>query len=473
MRNMKYSKLTGMIIAVCLLTGCGQNASTVPEPAAEQETIVEEGQTVSETAESSQSMPEEKPDAGNANDIAEDDGTPGTEQDGTEEMKDTVNGAFQMSDGIILPELKLNDLSIPQGTAFEYVNDCGVGFNLGNTFDAYNDGSFSDEMSIETFWQKDQTSEELIHALHEFGFDTIRIPVSWHNHVDDSYNISEPWLDRVNEVVDWAIAEDMHVIINIHHDNHPEADCFYPDRAHMDQSKKYISRIWEQLSERFRDYDDRLIFEAMNEPRLVGHENEWWIDPRNEDCIESIECINELDQLFVDTVRASGGNNTSRYLMVPGYDASIDGALHSSFVFPSDPADATGDRANGHILLSIHGYTPYSFALEYPGIDIFDLSSADSTRDLDSYMNKLYTTFIRNNIPVMIGEYGSRDKNGNLQARVNFTAYYVRLARARGMSCSLWDNNAWSGDGEIFGVVNRSEPQESNFDILSAIMTYK
>ncbi len=469
-----------LAMSTVMLSGC---AGSTPAGSAgtEPETVVDVTETPSgdpagiETEETVQARDDEPAGTDGQAETEAADGSAEAEETGSETMTedDPLQTAFPLSDGITIPELKMNDLNVPSGTAFEYVRDMGVGFNLGNTFDAYNDDSLGDEMSTETYWQHDRTTQEMIHYLHEYGFDSIRIPVSWHNHVNGDYVISKAWLDRVNEVVDWAIAEDMHVIINIHHDNHLVDECLYPDREHLDQSLKYVTAIWSQLSDRFREYDDSLIFESMNEPRLVGHDNEWWIDPDNADCVEAIGCINELNQAFVDVVRQSGGNNETRYLMVPGYDASIDGATHKDFVMPTDPADPSDDRSNGHVLISIHGYTPYQFALEYPGTDHFDPASADSTRDLDSYMNKLYTTFVKNGVPVVIGEYGSRDKNGNLQDRVSFTAYYVRMARGRGMACLLWDNNAWTGDGELFGVFNRKDPEKSNFDVLAAIMTYK
>lgn len=382
-------------------------------------------------------------------------------------------GDFKLSEGIVIPELTTNKVNVPDGSAFDFAYSLGVGFNLGNTFDAYDDYSGGDELGTETCWGNPLTTRDMIKDIHELGFDSIRIPVSWHNHVDEEFNISRVWLDRIDEVVGWALDEGLYVIINIHHDNHPEANCFYPDREHLDQSKRYISRIWSQLSDRFKDCDEHLIFESMNEPRLVGHANEWWIDPENEDCIEAIECINELNQVFVDTVRSSGDNNAKRYLMCPGYCASPEGATHRSFKLPYDPSDTEGTPGEGRLILSVHAYTPYSFALEYPGIDRFSASSSESTGDIDSFLTKLYMQYVTEGIPVVVGEFGARNKNDNLQSRVDYAAYYVRSVRVRGMSCLWWDNNLWSGDGELFGVYNRREPDKSNLDIVAALMAYK
>ncbi|MCR5594932.1 MAG: cellulase family glycosylhydrolase [Lachnospiraceae bacterium] len=484
-KNMNLSGIIAMLLSISLalsLCGCGSKTSEPAETVTEAENFGEEpAEDLQDTAEETKDKAEVSENtaetATDTAEVSEDVAESATDKaENTEDVAENVDNAgtnYTLSDGISIPELTINDLDVPKGSAFDRVYSMGVGFNLGNTFDAYNDGGFSDEMAIEEYWQHTYTTQEMIKDIHELGFDTIRIPVSWHNHVDDDLNISAQWLDRVNEVVDWALDEGMYVIINIHHDNHQEAGGFYPDSAHMDQSKRYITRIWEQLSARFINYDYHLIFESMNEPRLVGHENEWWINKANKDCQDSIECINELNQIFVDTVRASGGNNTSRYLMCPGYCASVDGAINPGFKLPIDPEEPEVSYADGHILVSIHAYTPYSFALEYPGVDNFDQTSTNSTRDLDSFMNSLYTTFIKNGIPVVIGEFGCRDKNGNLQDRVNFTSYYVRMARARGMACLWWDNNAFSGDGELFGIYNRKDPDKSNYDMLAALMAYK
>ncbi len=370
---------------------------------------------------------------------------------------------------ITIPEVTVEARTIPDVEGFTYVKNMKIGISLGNTFDAYKDGSLSDEMETETAWVGIKTSESMIRSYHEAGFLTIRIPVSWHNHVDENYIISEQWAARVQEVVDYAINDGMHVILNIHHDNHEEANCFYPDKAHLEQSEKYIRTIWEQLSERYKDYGDKLIFESMNEPRLVGNQYEWWFPAGNEEVKESVECINTLNQLFVDTVRASGGNNATRYLMCPGYDASPDGALHPDFVLPTDTAENEG---KGHILVSVHAYTPYDFALNQSGTSYFNASKTSSTQDIDNFMDRLYDRFIAKGTPVVIGEFGALDKDGNLQERVDYAAYYIAQARARGMTALWWDNNAFSGNGEKFGLLYRMGGYFVYEDIVAALMKY-
>ena len=366
--------------------------------------------------------------------------------------------------GVKVPNITyVKQFEIPDNAAMEFLKGMGVGWNLGNTFDATRSGYVSNEMAIEWEWVGVPTSQEMIKMLKDAGYGTIRIPVSWHNHVDKDFTISEKWLARVQEVVDWAIAEDLHVILNIHHDN--EQEFFYPASEHMETAEKYITAIWTQLAARFRDYDHRLILESMNEPRLKGTDVEWVFQSDNPRSQDAAKCINRLNQLFVDTVRASGGNNADRYLMVPGYAASVDGVMNDFFTLPADTAD-------NRIIVSVHAYTPYPFALEDGGTDTFSVTNIAQSSEITLFMNKLYKKYIANGTPVVIGEFGSRDKGGNLQSRVDFTAFYVASASARNMPCVLWDNNAHKGSGELFGVMNRAKLQWAHPEIVEAMVTY-
>ena len=261
---------------------------------------------------------------------------------------------------------------VPDNEALRFVSQIKVGWNLGNTFDATRDSNVGDEMTIEKYWCGVYTTPEMIQALKDQGFNAIRIPVSWHNHVDADFNISEKWLSRVQEVVDYAISRDMFVILNIHHDTHK--DFFYPDSEHFDQSRRYITSIWGQVAERFKDYDDKLIFESINEPRLVGTDVEWNFNTARPECIDAADCLNRLNQAFVDTVRATGGNNATRYLMMPGYSASVAGCSPTHFTLPTDTAD-------NRLIVSVHAYTPTPSPFRCPAPRTSTLKSrACSTR---------------------------------------------------------------------------------------------
>ena len=372
-------------------------------------------------------------------------------------------GQAALADAAV-PSLQIRRRPVPENDAMEFLKDLGVGWNLGNTFDAEKGGwnANADEMTLETAWCGAKTTPEIFDTLRAAGFSTVRIPVSWHDHVTgDDCRISERWLARVQEVVGWALERGFYVILNIHHDERQ----FLPSAEHAEEAARYIEAIWTQLAERFREYDDHLIFESMNEPRLVGHGNEWYYDPNVPDCVQAAECINRLNQIFVDTVRASGGHNADRYLMVPGYDAAPGGVLNDVFVLPRDTAE-------NRIIVSAHAYTPYAFALQEGGKQDFDSAYPSDTQEIIGFMNALYDRYITQGIPVVIGEFGARDKGGNLQARVNFTAFYTAAASARNLPCLLWDNHAFKGNGELFGVLDRKTAAFAYPEIIEAMMAY-
>lgn len=368
-----------------------------------------------------------------------------------------------------IPEVNITVKEVPDTEAFHFVKDMKIGWNLGNTFDAYTDTPwFSDELGYESAWNGVVTTKEMIMTVKEAGFNTIRIPVSWHDHVSgDDFTISEIWLNRVQEVVDYAYNEGMYVILNTHHDI--DEDYYYPDSAHFEKSNKYIEKIWTQLAKRFAQYDEHLIFESMNEPRLVGSNYEWWLDENDESCKDSVKTINLLNQTFVNTVRNGEGNNNSRYLMIPGYDASAQGALVNGFELPKD-------KVEDKLIVSVHAYTPYNFALqgmnESGSISNFSSDNPNSVNEINYFMDQLYNTYINNGIPVVIGEFGARDKNGNTQDRIDFATYYIAYAKSCGMTCLWWDNNAFIGDGENFGLLDRKTVTWKYPEIVEALMKY-
>ena len=384
------------------------------------------------------------------------------------ENSESAGSSEEAASEFVIPDVNIEPYDVPDTEAFSFVRDMKVGWNLGNTFDSFRETPFANELDSETQWVGIATTQEMIDDLQEAGFNAIRVPVTWHPHVDENYQISEVWLNRVQEVVDYAYNNGMYVILNIHHDNSEE--FMYPSTEYLEQSIQYISAIWQQLAERFADYDQHLIFESMNEPRQVGTAWEWWLNG-NADCKDAIDCINKINQAFVDTVRATGGNNLNRYLMVPGYDASSDGALNAGFVLPTD-----AEGVENKLIVSVHAYTPYNFALQADGesgsSSAFDSDTKRFTSDIDTFMDKLYNKFIKEGVPVVIGEFGSRDKNRNTQSRIDHATYYIAAARARGMSCLWWDNNAFTGKGENFGLYYRRGGYFIYPDIVTALMKY-
>ena len=330
-------------------------------------------------------------------------------------------------------------------TATELVSFIGTGWNLGNTLDAIGGGN---SLSSETSWGNPKTTKAMIDAVKAQGFSAVRVPVSWGNHTTgDNFTIDSKWLARVKEVVDYCIDNDMYVILNIHHDT--STQYYYPSSEYKEQSVKFVTSIWTQVAKYFKDYDQKLIFETLNEPRLAGTGDEWWFDVNNPNNAvrDSISAINALNQTAVDAIRAAGGKNTDRCIMVPGYGASIDGCTTSTFKLPND---STPNR----LIVSVHAYTPYNFALNANG-------TAEFTNDLKNEVDYLYSTikshFIDKGVPAIIGETSASNKN-NAAERVKWAQYYMGKSAEYGVPCMLWDNNAFNGSdkGECHGHLNRS-----------------
>lgn len=355
---------------------------------------------------------------------------------------------------------------VPQNRAQEIVYDMQFGWNLGNTFDAtpWNDAqNFGNDS--EKQWGQPITTQEMIQGLKRLGIKTIRIPISWHNHLEDNnYTISRAWMGRVQQVVDWAYEEGMYVIINIHHDNYDSkkknfgyGKGFYLSEECKDESLKFITRVWEQVSETFKNYDDKIIFEVLNEPRLQGDRHEWNYMPSCATCKEAMNILNEFTQKALDTIRASGGNNANRLVMIPSIAGSPDAALHNDFKLPKDSAENA-------LAVSVHMYTPYDFAMGVPGSTIFTEGHKGS---LNSYFNRLNMTFVSKGIPVVIGEMGATNK-GNLEDRAAWFGYFVQHARRYGMTACVWDNGASdpsTSKSEKYGYYNRLA-QEWYFPLL-------
>ncbi len=363
----------------------------------------------------------------------------------------------------VIPEIRTESFEVPDNEALRLIREMKAGWNLGNTFDAYDCFWVKDPLDYESAWCGAKTTRELIRALKDAGFRTVRVPVSWHNHLAEDWTVDPAWMARVHEVVSWVLEEGMYAIVNIHHDCDPR--YYYPDAAHAESAERYVRTIWQQVAEEFAAEDGHLIFESVNEPRLTGTEHEWWWVAEDASCREAMARIAALNQVFVDTVRAAGGNNAERYLMVPAYDANPDYACSDQFTLPEDPAE-------NRIIVSAHAYSPYSFALEQPGTDAFSLENPADCAGVTAWMDNLYRTWVSRGIPVLIGEFGAMEKNVNLQARVDWAAFYVAQARARGITCCWWDNNLFRGQGERFGLFDRASARCVTPEILEAILRY-
>ncbi len=325
--------------------------------------------------------------------------------------------------------------------AQEIVSDIKIGWNLGNALDSYDEKGKAKD--LETYWGNVKTTKDMIDTVKAKGFNAVRIPVSWANHLDESNNIDSAWMDRVQEVVDYAVDNDLYVILNMHHDDYMWLHPVYAEETEI--TEKYV-RIWEQIAERFSDYDSKLLFEGLNEPRVVGTSYEW-----TGGNAEERDVINHLLQKFVDTVRASGGKNAERTLIVTTHAASITDAALNGLVVPDD----------NNLIVSIHNYAPWEMTTaEYPEVTEFD--NEDMT-ELDEAFDKLCEKL--DGIPVIIGEFGAEDKD-NTAERTELYAYYVSAAAKRGIPCFVWDNGA----EDSYGLLDRSQNDWYYEEIVDAMM---
>ena len=314
-------------------------------------------------------------------------------------------------------------------SSMDIVKEMKIGWNLGNTFDCYNYKEYATDG--ETAWGNPKTTKQMIDTVKAAGFNAVRIPVTWGEHMDGD-KIDEAWISRVNEVVDYVVDNDMYAIINVHHDDYI---WLHPSKAEESAVTAKYLKIWEQVAERFKNYDEHLLFEGINEPRIMGIPEEW-----GSGTAEEREVINNLIAKFVDTVRKSGGNNEARTLIVTGHAAAMDETAIKAIKVPDDD----------HVIVSIHAYSPYDFALNDNGTSSF--SDSDKA-ELDKNFDLIKSTFIDKGIPAIIGEFGSVNKN-NDDDRVRHMEYYVSAAKERGITCFIWDNGVKEGES-AFGLLDR------------------
>lgn len=315
-------------------------------------------------------------------------------------------------------------------TSMELVKDMGIGWNLGDTLDVCQadrdgDGKINEhveegEKVDETLWGNPKATKELFTALKEDGIKSVRIPVTWRDHMDAEGNVDREWMDRVHEVVDYAYSQDMYVILNVHHDGggDPKFGAWIIEGAKNDKENtlKRYKKLWSQIAEEFKDYGDKLVFESMNEVGFDGvAEN------------TAYNLLNEFNQAFVDLVRNSGGNNGSRHLLIAGYWTDIARTCSGSFKMPSDSA--------GRCIVSVHYYTPWEFCTT----NIHNTWGTDAeVKQMEDLYGMMKTNFVDKGIPVIIGEYAA---SGNDKAScIFFIEKMVKLCSDYGMAPYYWDN---------------------------------
>ncbi|GHT13749.1 hypothetical protein AGMMS4956_10430 [Bacteroidia bacterium] len=339
-----------------------------------------------------------------------------------------------------------------------------IGWNLGNTLEACN-GTTS---AGETSWGNPLTTQRLIDSVKAAGFNTVRIPCAWSGYIENqtTFKIKSSWLRRVKEVVDYCINNDMYAIVNIHWDGgwleeHP----LYAKQAEVNQKQQ---ALWKQIAVYFRDYDEHLLFAGTNEVH----------DGYGNPTPEHIAVQLSYNQTFVDAVRATGGRNAWRNLLVQAYNTNIDHAVNHF----SPPTDRVANR----LMLEVHYYDPYDFTLDDKssvylwGKDFSGAGAASWGKEahVDTQLGRLKTEFIDKGIPVVIGEYCATLRSSlagialqnHIQARNYYLEYVTGKATQNGIVPVYWDNGVTGNNGS--GLFNRANGAQVHRDAIRAIVSH-
>jgi endoglucanase len=367
-------------------------------------------------------------------------------------------------------------------TATQLVAAIKIGWNLGNTFEAHDFDSWlspatASVTQMETAWLPGTTSQkeaavtkrEHITTIKNAGFNAIRIPVTWYKAADSEYVIRSDWMRRITEVVNYAVAEDMYIILNSHHDE-TKYNFYTADRSgklSLNESLAMFEALWTQIAHQFRNYDEKLIFEALNEPRTVGSQYQW-----SGGTAEERTNLNTFYQRFVNIVRESGGNNDKRILLINTYAAS--GTSQEAV----DALAIPTDTASNKIIASVHSYIPNGFAFQRGSTySAWDSTNTSHTSQIDTVLNRINTKFTTAGVPVIMGEFGAVNavsrNAANADQRKDWADYYVSQARAKGIPCFWWDNfsiNEAGTSAENFGLLDRIKNELEFPELIEAMM---
>lgn len=303
-------------------------------------------------------------------------------------------------------------------TAKDAVKNMGVGWNLGNTLDAADASkTWTTTEQHETCWGQPVTKPELLKMMKEAGFGAIRVPITWYQEMDSEGKVNDAWMNRVKEVVDYVLDNDMYCIINVHHDTGDGKQWLHASTTNYDTNKKKYEYLWKQIAEKFKDYGQKLLFESYNE---MLDDNNRWNEPTTDD---GYKAINSYAKSFVTTVRNTGGNNKDRNLVVNDYSASSTANAMKALDLPEE---------TGHIIFQIHSYPNWK-------------SESNAKSEIDNLMSNIKSNLL-NRAPVIIGEYATfttwpsdidyyaTDKKVALYAM----DYMVKKAKENGIGTFYW-----------------------------------
>ena len=394
-----------------------------------------------------------------------------------------VNDSTSITEAVTINQEQGTTTGDMSKTAMDIAALMYPGWNLGNTMEAGNAANNWKNAGIgsETFWQSAKTTQQLIDLVKASGFKSVRIPCSWvMGHITDAEacTIDADWLTRVHEVVDYCIKNNLYVIINQHWDGGWIEHDGFTAATDVDATKAKLTKIWTQIANSFKNYDERLIFAGMNEPGVGAGEG---------DIIGVADMSNriaEYEQTFIEAVRATGGNNAKRVLIVQGPNTDIDKFVANNYM--SKIKDSATDR----LMVEVHFYDPYQFTdlsedkdwgkyYLYWGKNNTNGSEADRTADakynedyVEAQMKKMKTNFFDKGYPVVIGEFGANQRLAIGKDAVHDASvkdYYkavVTSAINNGCVPMAWDTNSGLPSMTIF---NRAGASVSNANMLESI----
>ena len=418
MKRKVLKSLIALASTVSMLAGCAQSAVTSGENASGGTSATSQSQNVSSYAD----IKAESSVTSTASTTAAE-STPKSTESSTDTTKASENKPSQIAG-------KMRNI-----TSQQLVEDMTFGWNLGNTLDVCQadrdgDGKINEHVEAgekvdETLWGNPKATKDLFTSLKKNGVNAVRIPVTWRDHMDSDGNIDREWMDRVQQVVDYAYSQGMYVIINVHHDGggDPKFGAWIIEESQKDYNtslKKY-KNVWKQIAERFKNYSDYLIFESMNE---VGFDTLY-----NKNKADAYNLINKINQDFVDIIRATGGNNAKRHLLIAGYYTDIERTCDSLYKMPDDKA--------GRCILSVHYYTPWDFCT----CDRKHTWGTNSeVRQMETLIGKMKKNFVDKGIPVIIGEYAA--SGSDLSSCIFFIEKLNKLCSDYGIATFIWDSGS-------------------------------
>ena len=335
------------------------------------------------------------------------------------------------------------------------------GWNLGNTLEAIGSGATPASTSQETAWGNPVVTQALMDSVKAAGFKSVRIPVAWSEYAGADYTISPKWMARVTEVVNYARNSGLYVVINVHWDG----GWIQPTAAQEIMVNAKLAAFWTQIATNFKDYDDHLLFAGTNEIAV----KDVYSAPTPENCAAQ----NSFNQTFVNAVRATGGHNATRFLVVQGYNTNIDYTIGCNATLPSD-------TAAGKLMMEVHDYDPYDFTLN-TGNAIWQwgdkATKASATQTwanegfTDGQFQKLKTTFVDKGVPVILGEYAASlrsDYDPKGTYRNYWDQYLTHAAYSHGVIPMYWDNGYTSNHNS--GLFDRGAAKPSFPDTIAAIV---